>query len=182
MVILCNKLLVILLWKILKQHFIPKPFFLFPGLELLSVYSNFSEITILIQMKLCRDASIQMDLSKNNCFSTEEAIKYSPRNEKRKKVPVVCGIPEFPGSLYSSMFPILSWKLKTILYRDSSTISASSNLEVFCQYVMTSWHYIFTKSSIIDNAEVRDPPLVCFVSVQNITKKIKVYRRWHFHV
>ena len=59
-------------------------------------------------MKLCRDASIQMDLSKNNCFSTEEAIKYIPRNEKRKKVPVVCGIPEFPGSLYSSMFPILS--------------------------------------------------------------------------
>ena len=42
----------------------------------------------MIQIKLCRKANIQMDLSKNNSFLTEEAINYIARTEKRKKVPV----------------------------------------------------------------------------------------------
>ena len=68
------------------------------------------------------------------------------------------------------MLPILSWKLKIIAYRGNSTIPPSSKLELLCQYEMTS---IFTKSSIIDDLGVRDPPLVCLFSVQKITKKIK---------
>ena len=37
-----------------------------------------------------------MDLSKNNCFSAEEAINYIPRIKKRKKVPV-CDLLESSG-------------------------------------------------------------------------------------
>ena len=55
-------------------------------------------------------------------------------------------------------------------YRDSSTIPSWSKLELLCQYEMTS---IVTKSSIIDDLGVQDPPLVCLFSVQNITKNIK---------
>ena len=108
-----------------------------------------------------------MDLSKNNCFSAEEAKNYIPPTEKRKKVPV-CEILEFCWSLSSSMIPSLSLKLKIIAYRGSSTIPPSSKLERLCQYEMT---FIITKSSIIDDLGVRDPPLVCLFSVQNITKK-----------
>ena len=46
-------------------------------------------------------------------------------------------------------------------YRGSSTIPPSSKLELLCQYEMTS---IVTKSSIIDDLGVRDPPLVCLFS------------------
>ena len=42
----------------------------------------------MIQIKLCRNASIQTDVSKNNSFLTEEAINYIVRTEKRKKIPV----------------------------------------------------------------------------------------------
>ena len=45
-----------------------------------------------------RNARIQMDLSKNNRFSAEEANNYIPRIEKREKVPV-CGILEFLNSM-----------------------------------------------------------------------------------
>ena len=54
-------------------------------------YSLFeSKIRVLIQVTLCANARIQMDLSKNkhNRFSAEEAINYIPRTKKRKKVPV----------------------------------------------------------------------------------------------
>ena len=78
-----------------------------------------------------------MDLSKNNCFRAEEAKNYIPRTEKRKKVPVYEML-EFSWSLSSSMIPILSWKLKIIAYRGSSTIPPSSKLELLCQYEMTS--------------------------------------------
>ena len=134
-----------------------------------------SKITVLIQITLCRNARIQMDLSKNkhNRFSAEEAINYIPRTNKRKKVPV-CEMHESSGSFSYPMLPILSWKLKIIAYRDSSTIHPSSKLELLCQYKMTSWHYIVTKSSIIDDPGVRDPPLVFLFSMQNITKKIKI--------
>ena len=62
----------------------------------------------------------------------------------------------------------------------------ASKLELFCQYEMTdiltlycheemtSWHYIVTKSTIVDDLGVREPPLVCLFSVRIITKKIKI--------
>ena len=49
-------------------------------------------------------------------------------------------------------------------------IPASSKLELLCQYEMI---YNFTKSSIIGDVGVRDPPLVCLFSMQNIIKKVK---------
>ena len=67
-------------------------------------------------------------------------------------------------------FPTLSWKLKIIVYRGSSTIPPSSKLKLLCQYEMTS---IVRKSSIIDDLGVHDPSVVRLFSVQNITKKIK---------
>ena len=60
--------------------------------------------------------------------------------------------------------------MKIIVYRGSTMIPPSSKLELLCQYEMTS---VVTKSSIIDDLGVRDLPLVCLFSVQNITKKIK---------
>ena len=81
------------------------------ALNTLTSYLNISKIRVLIQITLCRNARIQMDLSKNNCFSAEEAKNYIPHTEKRKKVPVYEML-EFSWSLSSSMIPILSWKLK----------------------------------------------------------------------
>ena len=83
----------------------------FRALNTLASYLNISKIKVLIQITLCRNARIQMDLSKNNCFSAEEAKNYIPHTEKRKKVPVYEML-EFSWSLSSSMIPILSWKLK----------------------------------------------------------------------
>ena len=139
------------------------------ALNTLTSYLNISKIRVLIQITLCRNARIQMDLSKNNCFSAEEAKYYIPGTEKRQKAPVYEML-EFSWSLSSSMIPILSWKLKIIAYRGSSTIPPSSKLELLCQCEMT---FIATKSSIIDDLGVRNPPLVCLFSVQSITKKIK---------
>ena len=141
----------------------------FWALNTLPIYFNISKIRVLIQITICRNARIQVVLSKNNRFSAEEAKNYLLAPRKGKKVPV-CETLEFSGSLSSSMLPILSWKLKIIAYRGSSTIPPSSKLELLCQYKMIS---IVTKSSIIDDLGVRDPPLVCLFSVQNITKKIK---------
>ena len=141
----------------------------FWALNTLAIYFNIFKIRVLIQITICRNARIQMVLSKNNRFLAEEAKQYIPRTEKRKKVPV-CEMLEFSGSLPSSMLPILSWKLKIIAYRGSSTIPPSSKLELLCQCKMTS---IVTKSSIIDDLGFRGAPLVCLFSVQNITKKIK---------
>ena len=134
-----------------------------------------TKVRVLIQITLCRNARIRMDLLKNkhNRFSVEEAINYILRTEKRKKVPE-CETLESSGSLSSPMLPILLWKLKIIAYRGRSTIHTSSKLELLCQYKMTSWNYIVTKSSIIDDPGVRDLPLVFLFSMQNITKKIKI--------
>ena len=140
----------------------------FRALSTLTSYLNISKVRVLIQTTLCRNARIQMDLLKNKCFSAEEAENFIPCTEKRKKVPVY-EMFEFSRSLSSSS-PILSWKLKIIAYRGSSTIPPSSKLELLCQYKMTS---IVTKSSIIDDLGVRDLPLVYLFSVQKITKKIK---------
>ena len=58
-------------------------------------------------------------------------------------------------------------------YRGSSTIPPSSKLELLCQYEMTS---IVTKSSIIDDLGIRDPPLyfVCFLC-KTLPKILKLY-------
>ena len=138
----------------------------FRALNTLTSYLNISKIKVLIQITLSRNAGIQMDLSKKSCFSAEEAKNYIPRTEKRKKVPVYEML-EFSWSLSSSMIPILSWKLKIIAYRGSSTIPPSSKLELLCQYEMTS---IVTKSSIIDDLGVRDPPLVFFLCAKHYQK------------
>ena len=135
----------------------------------LTSYLNISKTRVLIQTTLCRNSRIQMDLSKNNSFSAEEAKNHIFRTEKRKKVPLYETL-EFSRSLSLSMIPILSWKLKIIAYRGSSTIPQSSKLELLCQCKMT---FIATKNSIIDDLGVRNPPLVCLFSVQSITKKIK---------
>ena len=130
----------------------------FRALNTLTSYLNISKMRVLIQT-LCRNATIQMDLSSNNCFSAEEAKNCIPCTEKRKKVPVYEML-EFSWSLSSSIIPILSWKLKIIACRRSSTIPPSSKL--LCQCDMTS---IVTKSSIIDDLGVWDPPVVCFFSM-----------------
>ena len=109
----------------------------FRALNTLTSYLNISKIRVLIKMTLRRNARIQMDLSKNNCFSAEEAENYIPRTVKRNKLPVYEML-EFSWFLSSSMIPILSWKLKKIAYRGSSTIPPSSKLELLCQYEMTS--------------------------------------------
>ena len=96
-----------------------------------------SKIRVLIQITFCRNARIQMNLSKSkhNRFSAEEAINYIPHTQKRKKVPV-CEMFESSRSLPSTMLPILLWKLKIIAYTDSSTIHPSLSWSYF---VNTKW-------------------------------------------
>ena len=104
------------------------------ALNTLTSYLNISKIRVLIQITLCRNSRIQLDLSKNNCFSAEE---YIPRTVKKNKLPVYKML-EFSWFLSSSMIPTLSWKLKKIAYRGSSTIPPSSKLQLLCQYEITS--------------------------------------------
>ena len=133
-------------------------------LNTLTSYLNISKIRILIQITLCGNVRIQMDPSKNNW--KQKILLLALRKERR------CSIWNTWVLLVFVLLhvPILSWKLKIIAYRGSFTIPPSSKLELVCQYKMTS---IVTRSSIIDDLGVRDPPLVCLLSVQNITKKIK---------
>ena len=56
------------------------------------------------------------------------------------------------------------------------------SLSCFFNKVMTSWYYAVTKSLIIDDVGVRDPPLVCLFPVQNTTKKIKIQQNRHLPV
>ena len=133
-------------------------------LNTLTSYLNISKIRILIQITLCGNVRIQMDSSKNNW--KQKILLLAPRKERRYSIWNTWVLLVF-ALLH---VPILSWKLKIIAYRGSFTIPPSSKLELVCQYKMTS---IVTRSSIIDDLGVRDPPLVCLLSVQNITKKIK---------
>ena len=57
----------------------------FWALNTLAIYFNIFKVRVLIQITICRNARIQMVLSKNNRFSAEEAKNYTPRTEKRKK-------------------------------------------------------------------------------------------------
>ena len=70
----------------------------FRALDILAVYSNISKIGVLIQITLCGNGRIQIDLPKTKYFPAEEVINYIPHTEKRKKVPV-CGMLESSGSL-----------------------------------------------------------------------------------
>ena len=133
----------------------------FWALNTFAIYFNISKIRVLIQITIRRNAGIQMVLSKNNRFTAEEAKNCTPRTEKRKKGTSMWNawvLWVFP----SSMLPILSWKLKIIACRSSSTIAPSSKLELLCQWEMTS---MVTKSFIIDDLGARDLPLVCLFSV-----------------
>ena len=133
-------------------------------LNTLTSYLNISKIRILIQITLCGNVRIQMDPSKNNW--KQKILLLALRKERRYSILNTWVLLVF----VLLHVPILSWKLKIIAYRGSFTIPPSSKLELVCQYKMTS---IVTRSSIIDDLGVRDPPLVCLLSVQNITKKIK---------
>ena len=84
-----------------------------------TICSNIFKIKVLIQITSCRNAKIQMDISKSNCFSAEEAINCIPRTKKRKKVPV-CEMLVYSRSFSSSILPILSWEQKIVIYRGSS--------------------------------------------------------------
>ena len=109
---------------------------------------------------------------KEQLFLSRGSNKLYSSHREKKKVPL-CKMFEFSGSLSSPMHLILSWKLKIIAYRGSSTIPPTFKLELVCQYKMTS---IDTKSSIIDDLGVCDQSLVLFVSlfsVQQITREIK---------
>ena len=54
----------------------------------------------MIQTKLGRNVSIEIDLSENNSFLTEEAINYIAGTEKRNTVPA-CEMLEFSAFLPS---------------------------------------------------------------------------------
>ena len=60
----------------------------FRALGTLTISLNLPKVRLLILTKLCRNASLQMDLSKNNRFSAEETMNDILRAEKRKNVPV----------------------------------------------------------------------------------------------
>ena len=142
----------------------------FRALNTLTIYSNILKIMVLIQITLCRNARIQMNLSKNNHFSAEEPINDIPHTEKRKKVPV-CEMFESSWSLSSHILPILPWKLKIMAYTGSIKIPPSSKLELLCQYEMT---FIVPKSSIIDawGSEILIW-FVCFLC-KTLLKRIKL--------
>ena len=146
----------------------------FHALDTLTIYFNISKIRLLIQISLCRNARIQMDISKKNRFSAEKAIIFFfTRTEKINKVPI-CEMLESTGFFSTPMLPIFSWELKIIAYRGSFTIPSSSKLELLRQCEMTSWYYIVTKSSIVDDLWVEGPPLVCFFFLwETLPKRLK---------
>ena len=106
-----------------------------------------------------------MDLSKNNSFLTEEVINFIARTEKKKE----------GTSLWNAwvlcVFVVFShgnWKeagVQLLYYL---------NLRCFVNKIMAFWYCAATKSFIIDDVGLRDPPLVFLFPVQNITKKIKI--------
>ena len=118
----------------------------------------------------CKDIDLNKTLKKPQ-YTNGPIKEHIPRTVKRKKVPAL-EIPESSVSLSSSTLPILSWKLRIIACRGRSMIPTSCKLELFCPYVMPSWHYIVTKSSIIVDMGVRYPPLVCLFSVQKSSKRL----------
>ena len=131
----------------------------FWALNTFAIYFNISKIRVLIQITICRNARIQMMLSKNKRFSAEKAKHYTPSTEKTKK-----GTSMWNAwvlwvflLLHASNF-IMGTEDNT--FRGSSIIPPSSKLELLCQCKMNS---IVTKSSIIIDFGGRDPPLDCLL-------------------
>ena len=56
----------------------------FQALDTLATYSNLSKIRLSIQISLCRNARIQMDISRRKRFSAEKAIDYFPSHQEKK--------------------------------------------------------------------------------------------------
>ena len=100
-----------------------------------------------------------MDISKENRFSAEKALIYFSSHRENNKV-LICESSRF---FFSPMLPTLLWELKIIAYRGTFTIPSSSKLELLCQWEMTSWYYIVTKRSIVDDLWVRDTSLFFFL-------------------
>ena len=143
----------------------------FRALNFFTSYLNISKtIRVLIQITLCRNARIQMDLSKNNCFSAEEAKNYIPHTEKRKKVPVYEML-EFSWSSSSSMVPILSWKLKLHTEAALRFLTLSIRNDFHCHKEL---HHRWSGNPI-------SAFIFCLFSVQNITKNNKTLRSQYLH-
>ena len=113
-----------------------------------------------------------MDISKKNCFSAEKNLNYFPSHWEKKRYQ--CEMLESYRFFSSLMLPLFSWELKIIAYRRSFTIPSSSKLELLCQCEMTSWYYIVTKSSIVDDLWVQDPAVVFFFFLwETLPKRLK---------
>ena len=129
----------------------------FQALDALTIYSNISRISLLIQITLCRNARIQMDISKKNHLSAEKAINYFPSSREIRYQYVKYLSPSvFSPSRY------FQFSNGILAQRGRFTIPSSSKLEMLCQCEMNSWYYIITNSSILDDLRVRDSPLACF--------------------
>ena len=132
----------------------------FRALDNHTIFSDISKIRVLIHITLCRNAKIQMDISRSNRFSADEAINYIPSTEKRKKVPVreMLEYSVIWGFLlpYTSSF-IMGTEDNSI--QRQLMIPLWSKLELLCRYEIAPWHYIVTRSSIVDDLRVWDPSL-----------------------
>ena len=99
-----------------------------------------------------------MDLSKNNSFSTEEAINFKEGTSMWNAWTLCIFVLFYNGNWREAGLQLL--------YHLS--------LSCFVNNVMISSYFAVTKSFIIDDVGLRDPPLVCLFPVQNITKNIKI--------
>ena len=114
----------------------------FQALDTLTIYSNISKIRLLIQITLCRNARIQIVISRKNRFSAEKAINYFPSHWEKKKGTNMWNDWLLWVFLLSHAF---SWELKIIAYKGSFKIPSSSKLELLCQCKMTSWYIILSQ-------------------------------------
>ena len=115
------------------------------ALDTLTIYFNTSKIRLLIQITLCRNARIQMDISKKNRSSAEKAMNYFLSHWEKKK----------GTNMWNAwvLWVFLHFHASKFLMgtEDNSeqrhfTIPSSYKLELLCQCEMTSWYYIVTKS------------------------------------
>ena len=118
----------------------------FHALDTFIIYSNISKTRLLIQITLCRNASIQMDISRT--VSQQRNNKLSSLALRKERSYQYVKSSRF---FSSPLLPIFSLELKIIAYRGSFTIPSWSKLELLCQCEMISWYYIVTKSSIVDD-------------------------------
>ena len=141
--------------------------------ETLTIYPNIFKIRILIQIKLCENAGKQMDLSKKDSFSTQETINYIPHAKKRKESTNML------NTWVIWVFALLSAskyvketednKIKRQVY-DSYIIKIEAVFSVYNDLLTLYCH----KALITDDVGVWDPSLVCWFSVQSITKEIQI--------